>query len=228
MNTGTLLRLRPFVSDDGMVRMEIHPERSTAWSATICPAQTAELTTNVMVPDGATLVIGGLMDDEDDYQVQGLPGLSRIPALGYLFGARQKTEGRRELVVLLTPHIWSPDHAMAHTPCVAKRTQGAVTTGVPSSPLSELSQARASNVSVSGSRPRVVAGVEPVPAGQERQGSTPSRRRPRLSLGQLLPWRSTAQKQEQSPSGPRSKAVPSATPPCSRRWRPAQCRVMRW
>ena len=214
LNTGTLLRLRPFVSDDGMVRMEIHPERSTGVVSNNLPsAQTAELTTNVMVPDGATLVIGGLMEDEDDYQMQGLPGLSRIPALGYLFGARQKTEGRRELVVLLTPHIWSPDHAMAHTPCVAKRTQGAVTTGVPSSPLSELSQARASDVSVSSSRPQVVTGVEPAPAGQERQGSTPSRRRPRLSLGQLLPWRSTAQKQEQSPSGPRSKAVPSATAP---------------
>ena len=78
-----------------------------------------------MVPDGATLVIGGLMEDEDDFGMQGLPGLSRIPVLGYLFGARQKTEGRRELVVLLTPHIWSPDLAMAHapTPDIARRTQ---------------------------------------------------------------------------------------------------------
>jgi type II secretory pathway component GspD/PulD (secretin)/nucleoid-associated protein YgaU len=117
LNTGTLLRLRPFVSDDGMVRMEIHPERSSGVVNNNIPnQQTAELTTNVMVPDGATIVIGGLMEDEDDYQLQGLPLLSRIPALGYLFGARQKTEGRRELVVLLTPHIWSPDQAMAHAP----------------------------------------------------------------------------------------------------------------
>ena len=48
--------------------------------------------------------------------MQGLPGLSRLPVLGFLFGARQKTEGRRELVVLLTPHIWSPDVAMSHAP----------------------------------------------------------------------------------------------------------------
>ena len=72
-----------------MVRMEIHPERSTGVVSNNLPsAQTAELTTNVMVPDGATLVIGGLMEDEDDYQMQGLPGLSRIPALGYLFGGQ--------------------------------------------------------------------------------------------------------------------------------------------
>jgi general secretion pathway protein D len=108
LNTGTLLRLRPFVSSDGMVRMEIHPERSqgTINADGLPNATTAELTTNVMVPDGATLVIGGLMEDEDDYQQQGLPGVSRVPALGYLFGFKQKQDFRRELVVLLTPHIW--------------------------------------------------------------------------------------------------------------------------
>ncbi len=117
LNTGTMLRLRPFVSDDGMVRMEIHPERSSGSVTNNIPnQQTAELTTNVMVPDGATLVIGGLMEDEDDFSMQGLPGLARLPVLGYLFGARQKSEGRRELVVLLTPHIWSPDLEMAHAP----------------------------------------------------------------------------------------------------------------
>ena len=116
LNTGTLLRIRPFISEDGMIRMEIHPERSSGTVTNNIPnQQTAELTTNVMVPDGATLVIGGLMEDEDDYSIQGLPGLSRMPALGYLFGFRQKNEGRRELVVLLTPHIWSPEVGMPHT-----------------------------------------------------------------------------------------------------------------
>jgi type II secretory pathway component GspD/PulD (secretin) len=115
LNTGTLLRLRPFVSNDGMVRMEIHPERSSGVVNNNIPNQfTAELTTNVMVPDGATLVLGGLIEEEDDFNYQGLPLLSRFPALGFLTGVRQKTEGRRELVVLLTPHIWSPDAAMAH------------------------------------------------------------------------------------------------------------------
>jgi len=117
LNTGTLLRIRPFISEDGMIRMELHPERSSGTVVNNVPNQnTAELTTNIMVPDGATLVIGGLMEDEDDYSIQGLPGLSRMPALGFLFGARQKSEIRRELVVLLTPHIWSVEHAMAHGP----------------------------------------------------------------------------------------------------------------
>jgi general secretion pathway protein D len=117
LNTGTLLRIRPFISEDGMIRMEIHPERSSGTVVNNIPnQQTAELTTNVMVPDGATLIIGGLMEDEDDYSIQGMPGLARIPALGYLFGFRQKNEGRRELVVLLTPHIWSGDQTAQPLP----------------------------------------------------------------------------------------------------------------
>jgi nucleoid-associated protein YgaU len=117
LNTGTLLRIRPFISEDGMIRMELHPERSSGSVTNNIPNQnTAELTTNIMVPDGATLVIGGLMEDEDDYSIQGLPGLSKMPVLGHVFGFRQKNEGRRELVVLLTPHIWSADQVMAHGP----------------------------------------------------------------------------------------------------------------
>ncbi len=95
LNTGTLLRLRPFVSNDDVIRMEIHPERSAGVvdATTGLPSQTlAELTTNVMVPNGATLVIGGLMEDNDNYQITGLPGLSKLPILGYLFGrARRST-----------------------------------------------------------------------------------------------------------------------------------------
>ena len=124
LNTGTLLRLRPFVSGDDIVRMEIHPERSegSVDPTTGLPTQTtAELTTNVMVADGATLVIGGLMEDLDNYTQTGLPGLSRIPILGHLFGTKDKNDTRRELVVLLTPHIWSSGQANGSTEALAKQ-----------------------------------------------------------------------------------------------------------
>jgi hypothetical protein len=133
LNTGTLLRLRPFVSNDDMVRMEIHPERSSGSvdPVTGLPEQDlAELTTNVMVPNGATLVIGGLIGDEDDYSQSGLPGLSRLPILGHLFGTRDKTDTRQELVVLLTPHIWSAGQAGGNPDTLAtqgsKRSRGDV------------------------------------------------------------------------------------------------------
>src|SRR4051794_26864964 len=102
--------------------MEIHPERSQGAVVDDLPsATTAELTTNVMVPDGATLVIGGLMEDEDDYQSQGLPRPTRMPLLGHLFGFKEKTDRRRELVVLLTPHIWSPGQSGANHEELAMR-----------------------------------------------------------------------------------------------------------
>ncbi|MGC8639340.1 MAG: hypothetical protein ACP5XB_05610 [Isosphaeraceae bacterium] len=135
LNTGTLLRLRPFVSDDGLVRMEIHPERSVGVvdATTGLPsATTAEITTNVMVPNGTTLVIGGLMEDEDDYLQQGLPGLSRLPVLGALFGLKDKTDNRRELVVLLTPHVWIDNHETRAPVGVSARTRNGTPTAATS------------------------------------------------------------------------------------------------
>ena len=75
MPVGTQLRLRPFVSSDGMIRMEIHPERSTGDidANGIPQTTTAQVTTNVMIPDGATIVIGGLMDTEIDQNWEGVP-----------------------------------------------------------------------------------------------------------------------------------------------------------
>jgi type II secretory pathway component GspD/PulD (secretin) len=105
--------VRPFISTDGMVRMEIHPERSTGQVVNNIPStSTSEVTTNVMVPDGSTIVIGGLMDNEDSRQQDGIPGLSRIPVIGALFRTRQRSLIKKELIVLLTVQIWDPRSAL--------------------------------------------------------------------------------------------------------------------
>jgi general secretion pathway protein D len=110
MNIGTQLRLRPFVLSDGIIRMEIHPERSTGdLQVGIPQLYTSQVTTNVMIPDGSTLIIGGLTDAEVTKNWEGLPFLSRIPLLGYLFRHTEDSTTKRELVVILTPHIWRPE-----------------------------------------------------------------------------------------------------------------------
>jgi general secretion pathway protein D len=107
MNVGTQLRLRPFVSTDGIVRMEIHPERSSGKVIDNIPqTNTSEVTTNVMIPDGSTIVIGGLMENVDEQQMSGVPGLDRLPLVGPLFRYKQKSSTQNELIVILTPHIW--------------------------------------------------------------------------------------------------------------------------
>ncbi|NLF08194.1 MAG: hypothetical protein GX594_09475 [Pirellulaceae bacterium] len=111
MDTGTLLRLRPFISSDGMIRMEIHPERSSGFLDIndVPQTNTAQVTTNVVVPDGATIVIGGLMDNEVQVEYQGLPFLSRLPWIGSLFRDTVTKRQKKELIVILTPHIWRPE-----------------------------------------------------------------------------------------------------------------------
>ena len=109
LNTGTLLRLRPFISDDGMIRMEIHPERATgSVDANGVPStNTARMTTNVMVPNGATLVIGGLIENQDDVNQSGIPGLNRLPVIGAAFRNRLQDVAKTEVVILLTPRLWN-------------------------------------------------------------------------------------------------------------------------
>jgi general secretion pathway protein D len=117
MDVGTQLHLRPFVSSDNVVRMEVHPERSTGDLKDGVPqTSSAEVTTNVMVPDGATLVIGGLMENEVQIEETGIPLLDRIPMLGLLFRHKVETKIKKELIVILTPRIWNPDCPAALNP----------------------------------------------------------------------------------------------------------------
>jgi type IV pilus secretin PilQ/predicted competence protein len=111
MNIGTQLRLRPFVSSDGMIRMEVHPERSTGDidANGIPQTNTSEVTTNILIHDGTTVVIGGLMDTEIEKTVAGIPFLMDLPVLGTLFRHTTNTTAKKELVVILTPHICRPE-----------------------------------------------------------------------------------------------------------------------
>ncbi len=115
METGTILRIRPFISTDGMIRMEIHPELSKGevreiGRFTIPEKQVTEVTTNVMVRDGSTVVIGGLMRDEVAVTKSQLPFLGNLPLVGFAFRSSTETTERQEVLVLITPHIvYEPD-----------------------------------------------------------------------------------------------------------------------
>ncbi len=209
LNVGTLLRLRPFVSSDGMVRLEIHPERSQGAVVDDLPsATTAELTTNVMVPNGATLVIGGLMEDEDDYQSQGLPGLSRWPVVGHLFGFKDKLDKRRELVVLLTPHIWSPESAGQEMAAAsARKPQGAAAGASPLSVAAAAPPAAARTSWTRGRRAGTPAGAIGA-AGTRDLAITAAGAATPLAGGPKRPDRGAAA----SPSAPEMELAPAPTP----------------
>lgn len=67
-----------------------------------------EVITNVMAKNGATIVLGGLINNENSYDIDKVPGLGDIPILGFLFTSKSFKEGKSELVFFITPEIVDP------------------------------------------------------------------------------------------------------------------------
>lgn len=107
LEVGTKLLIRPFVAQDGLVRMEIHPERSDGRinEQGLPESRTTEVTSNVMVRDGSTIVIGGLIEEQANQTQSRIPGLGALPVVGNLFKNKANDTNRTELIVLITPRI---------------------------------------------------------------------------------------------------------------------------
>jgi type IV pilus assembly protein PilQ len=110
LELGAQLRLRPFISSDGLIRMEIHPELSdgdvTTVNGVTLPNKTiTQVTTNVMVRDGCTVIIGGLIKDQLVTNTSQVPLLGSLPIIGIAFRNTDETIERHEVLVLITPRI---------------------------------------------------------------------------------------------------------------------------
>ena len=111
LETGIILKVRPRVTRDGMVFLDIVQEVSTPQDATTADANgnvridTNKVRTSAMVPSGETIMLAGLITDGSSKSSSGVPGLSRIPVLGGLFGQQGTSTRRDELVVLITPTV---------------------------------------------------------------------------------------------------------------------------
>ncbi|MHB1036962.1 MAG: secretin and TonB N-terminal domain-containing protein [Pirellulales bacterium] len=110
LEVGAQLRLRPFISTDGLIRMEVHPELSTGavtvdQGFTLPNKETTQVTTNIMVRDGCTVIIGGLMREDLKTTSTQVPLFGSLPVVGALFRQKDESTERKEIVVLITPHI---------------------------------------------------------------------------------------------------------------------------
>ena len=110
LDVGIILTVTPTVNADRQITIKVKPEASTIASTGglpgISPAintRTAE--TTIMVKDGETIVIGGLIDETEDDNILKVPILGDIPILGWLFKRRSKAKTKRELLVFITPTI---------------------------------------------------------------------------------------------------------------------------
>jgi len=108
-DVGVILTVTPHVNEGDAVRLELKQEVSAlapqASGAVDLITNKRELSTTVLVPDGGLLVLGGLTSEEATENVQGVPGISRIPLLGNLFKSRAAKRNKRTLMVFLRPTI---------------------------------------------------------------------------------------------------------------------------
>jgi type IV pilus assembly protein PilQ len=106
--TGINLRVTPHVTANRQILMEVHAERSSVQPAAVdigFTFQTQQADNQILVNDGETAVIGGLTVTEVLVTKSGIPFLVDLPILGKLFGFTSQTENRRDLLILITPHI---------------------------------------------------------------------------------------------------------------------------
>lgn len=108
LESGVILRVIPSVDSSNQIMLVVHPEVSTGVidPLTGIPSQaTTEVTTRMIVPDGQTIFVGGLIKHRVDESKSGVPVVSRIPLLGRLFSNRNSITTNTETVVLITPTV---------------------------------------------------------------------------------------------------------------------------
>ncbi|MEP6966178.1 MAG: type II secretion system secretin GspD, partial [Polaromonas sp.] len=111
IDTGVVLSVRPHINAGGLVTLEISQEVSdvqtgvttTGLNSPTINKRSAQ--TIVAVQSGDTMVLGGLIKDDNENGSKGLPFLSEIPVVGALFGAKTETKTRREMIITITPRV---------------------------------------------------------------------------------------------------------------------------
>jgi type IV pilus assembly protein PilQ len=106
------LKVTPHITPDGRVSMKVEAQNDSPGEAAPNGQLTInkkKATTEVLVQDGDTTVIGGIMQIQRSENQTGLPWLSKIPVLGYLFRKDTNTARNRELLIFLTPKIMKPE-----------------------------------------------------------------------------------------------------------------------
>jgi type IV pilus assembly protein PilQ len=106
---GIQMRVIPHVNSDRTITLDLHPEVSELSSqATVQGGviiNTSEADTRVIVEDGETAIIGGLIRDVQSEVKSGIPVLQDIPGVGWLFRNTNRVKDKRELIIFVTPRL---------------------------------------------------------------------------------------------------------------------------
>ena len=107
-NTGVTLQVEARVNPSGVVTLMINQQVSSpsAGAGTLTPSFNQQVVqTQITVQDGDTVAIGGLIGETTQDNISGIPLLDRIPYIGALFGTKNYSHERTELIIFMTPHV---------------------------------------------------------------------------------------------------------------------------
>jgi general secretion pathway protein D len=108
ISTGVIMDVQPRINPGGLVYLNIKQQVSVPGdkdSNGNYTIQQREIATQVGVQSGQTVLLGGLIRQDESSSDTGIPGLNRIPLIGRLFGSTDRHRNRSELIVLITPRV---------------------------------------------------------------------------------------------------------------------------
>lgn len=110
IDINTTITVKPFVSQDGMVTLELKPNFTSPGVQTapnIPPSiLTRSFQSTIRVKDGETVVLGGLSRESNSTSTEGLPFMARVPILRWFFGKNSKSKSRSSLLIYITPTVY--------------------------------------------------------------------------------------------------------------------------
>jgi len=109
-DTGVILKVKPHINDSGIVSLEITQEVSNVREPIIEGVKspvifTRSAETTLVVKNGQSIILGGLIQENNETTKEGIPILSDIPIVGSIFGYTKEKKQRTELIVIITPHV---------------------------------------------------------------------------------------------------------------------------
>ncbi len=181
LDVGLKLDVEPTIQLDGDVIIKVGLEVSNLIKEVTGPGGTTayatgtrQTATTLRLNDGETQVLAGLINDEDRSAAQGVPGLSRLPLLGRLFGVTTDTRNKTEVVLLITPRIVRnvplPDVRLTQLPAGTDASPGAFSSllrpAAAAHTSADAAAGSAAPVGMPSAQPGAIAGpTQPAPQG---------------------------------------------------------------
>lgn len=199
--TGVILRVKPIIHSGNRVELDVSQEVSSA-SATTTGVNSSptiskrKVDTRLSIRDGATVLLGGLMQSSDTRGDSGIPLLKDIPGLGQLFRTNSNQVVKTELVVLITPYIIDDDRVAEQVTEAFRDQLGPWAKTAPGNPP----------------RPKMVRPQTDIPLASPAQGAMPPADQP-AAAPQAAPVESDAEAPAPSAMAPSETPLGAKPPP---------------